>query len=130
MPVSMTDIRILLDNNVPAPLGRLLAPHETVHASALGWHTMSNDNLIRAARAGGFTVMVTCDRNIEHQQNLSGQSLSFVVLTNTHWPTIRDNAGVILTTIEAVGPGGYEVVDLPRPPLRRRAYFGPPAPGE
>jgi hypothetical protein len=70
--------------------------------------------------------MVTCDRNIEHQQNLSRQPLALVVLTTTHWPTIRDNATLILTTVDAIGPGGYGLVGLPRPPLRRRAYPGPP----
>ena len=65
----MPNIRILMDNNVPAPLGRLLAPYEAVHASTIGWHTLSNGNLLSAAHRGGFTVMVTCDRNIEHQQN-------------------------------------------------------------
>ena len=118
----MPGIRILLDNNVPAPLGRLLAPHEAIHASALKWHTLSNGDLIRAALADGFSVMVTCDRNIEHQQNLSGHPLAFVVMTTTHWPTVRSYAPRILAAIESATLGSYAVVQLPRPPLIRRPF--------
>lgn len=118
MPVS----RILLDNNVPIHLCRLLRPHEAVHAATLGWAILSNGELIRAARQYGFDVMITADQNIEHQQNLTGDPLAFVVLTTTHWPTIRENASLILAQLNQIAAGSFMRVDLPRPQLRRRPH--------
>jgi len=118
----MPNIRLLLDNNVPIHLIPLLPPHEAVHASTMGRAGLSNGDLIRATQEAGFAMMVTCDRSIEHQQNLSARSLAFIVLTTTHWPTIRDNLSLIVGTVDQLGPGGYVVVTLPRPARRRRPY--------
>jgi hypothetical protein len=34
--------------------------------------TTENGALIRAAETVGFAILITCDRNIRHQQNLAG----------------------------------------------------------
>jgi hypothetical protein len=120
--------RILLDNNVPRHLIPLLRPREATHAAAIGWATLGNGELIGAAHADGFAVMITCDQNIEHQQNLSGQPLAFVVLTTTHWATIRDNIGDVLAAVEAATPGSFAIVSLPKPARRRPDREGPERP--
>ena len=83
---------------------------------------LSNGELIRAARQYGFDAMITADQNIEHQQNLTGEPLPFVVLTTTHWPTIRENAYLIMAELNQIEAGTFTRVDLPRPPLRRRPH--------
>ena len=114
--------RILLDNNVPIHVILLLRPHEATHASTIGWAALINGDLIRAARDGGYTAIVTCDRNIRYQQNLTAETLAFIVLTTTHWPTLRDNMPRITTAVARIAPGGYDIVTLPRPPRVRRPY--------
>ena len=118
----MPTIRILLDNNVSQHLARLLSPHEAIHAAFLGWAALGNGELIRAAQESCFTALITCDQNMQHQQNLAGQRLAFIVLTTTHWPTIRDNVAELLAAVDSVGPGGYVTINLPKPPRRRRRY--------
>lgn len=118
MPIT----RLLLDNNVSRHLVRLLRPHEAIHAATLGWAALSNGDLIRAAQAEGFSVIITCDQNIQHQQSLKGRPLAFVVLTTTHWPTILDNIAALLAAVEAATPGSFATVTLPTPPRRRRPY--------
>jgi predicted nuclease of predicted toxin-antitoxin system len=122
----MPNIRILLDNNVPIRVIPLLRPHEVVHASAVGWAAITNGDLIRAAQQAGYAALITCDQNIQHQQRLEGQTLAFIVLTTTHWPTIRDNLVLLTDAIGKIDPGGYVTVTLPRPPRVRRPY---PPPG-
>ena len=112
MPTS----RILLDNNVPVHLIPSIRPLEAVHASTLGGATLSSGQLIRAAQEAGFSVMIRCDQSIEHQQNLSEQPLTFVVLLTTHWPTIRDKIAAVLHAIETATPGSYVTVTFPKPP--------------
>ena len=118
----MPFIRILLDNNVSRHLARFLHPHEAIHATDLGWAELSNGDLLRAAQAEGFAVIITCDQNIQHQQNLSEQPLAFIVLTTTHWPTIRANVGLIRDVVDSIPQGKFTHIALPRPPLRRRPY--------
>jgi hypothetical protein len=117
--------RILLDNNVSIHLIPLLRPHEAVHASSVGWAALHNGHLIRATREAGFAAILTCDRNIRHQQNMAGESLAFIVLTTTHWPTIRNNVSLVAGAAERIAPVSYEVVHIPRPPRRRRPYNPP-----
>ena len=41
---------------------------------------MKNDALLREAEAAGFSVLVTGDQNLEHQQNFTKLKLGVVVL--------------------------------------------------
>jgi hypothetical protein len=121
MPIN----RILLDNNVPIHLAPLLRPREVVHASTVGWATLINGELIKAALAHGFEAMITGDQNIEHQQNLAALPLALIVLTTTHWPTLRENIAMVLHAADTTEPGGYDMIAIPRPPRRRRPYPPP-----
>jgi hypothetical protein len=39
----------------------------------MGWNLLENGDLLNASEAAGFEVMVTCDRNLRYQQNLSAR---------------------------------------------------------
>ena len=79
------------------------------------------------SQSAGFEVMITCDQNIRYQQNLAGRRLALVVLTTNHWDTIRANSGGILPAIEQATAGSFVIVEMPKPPRRRRRQ---PLPGE
>lgn len=83
-------MRVLLDNNVNRRLSRLIKGHEVIHAREMGWAELRNGDLIAAAEADGFDVMITADKQMRHQQNLSGRKLSIVVLNSLFmtWPQI------------------------------------------
>lgn len=81
-------MRVLFDNNVPAPLRHCLKEHEVQTARELGWQELKNGELLREAEGRGFEVMLTGDKNLSYQQNLEGRRLSIVVL-----PTIRQSIG-------------------------------------
>jgi hypothetical protein len=122
MPGGTPRIRILLDQNAPLGLRRLLSGHDVVTAARLGWSTIQNGDLIRAAEEAGFAVLITCDRNIRHQQNLAGRQLELIELTTNQWATIRDNIADVLAVVETATPGSYATVRFPKPPRRRRPY--------
>ncbi len=88
---------------------------------------MSNGRLLAAAEGAGIDLMVTCDRNLSHQQNLSGRKLALVVLSNPAWPVVRENLPAVVEAVNRAGEGGYEEVAFPRRPLARRRWT-PPAP--
>ena len=73
-------MRILFDNNVPLYLTREFPAHDVRTAFRQGWAALSNGNLLSAAEAAGFDVLVTLDRNFEHQQNLASKTLWVAIL--------------------------------------------------
>ena len=113
-------MRILLDENAPAGLKSLLPGHEVSTVPEMGWAAISNGRLLDSAERAGFHVLVTADSNIRAQQRMTGRRISMVVINTTHWMTVRDNASLILAACDRAADGSYFVVELPKPPLRRR----------
>lgn len=71
---------MLLDEDVPRPLRRDLVGHDVSTVVEMGWSGIKNGVLLRLAAATGFEVFLTCDRNIQHQQNVPTLGLALVVL--------------------------------------------------
>ncbi len=111
--------RILLDQNAPLGLRRHLTRYEIVPARSMGWAELENGTLISAAQQAGFAIMITCDRNIRYQQNLSGRRIALIELTTGAWPVLRNHLDLVVEAIEAATPGSYTTVSIPRPTLRR-----------
>ncbi|MBP6703958.1 MAG: hypothetical protein KA385_10650 [Vicinamibacteria bacterium] len=106
-------MRILFDNGVPRPVASALQAHVVEEARARGWDSLANGELLTAAEAAGFEVMVTTDRNLASQQNLSGRRIALVVLTTPAWPSIRPRLSAIASAVDAATPGTYVEVDVP-----------------
>ena len=72
-------MRLLLDECVPKRLTRELLGHEARTIQDLGWAGIKNGALLTLAN-GQFDALLTVDQGIEYQQNLSGLSISVVVM--------------------------------------------------
>jgi len=76
-------MRILLDENDPRKLKhRFGDDHDVRTVQEHGWSGIQNGALLHAAEKE-FDVFITLDRNLEYQQDLSGRSLSIVVIRST-----------------------------------------------
>lgn len=73
-------MRLLLDESLPRKLGRELSPHAVRTVAQMGWAGITNGALLRKAAAEGFDALLTADRNLEYQQNLSSISIAVVIL--------------------------------------------------
>jgi len=104
---------ILFDNGTPAPLRYALKGHVVVEASERGWDRFLNGELIAAAEAAGFDVLLTTDKNSRYQQNLEGRKIAFVVLGNQQWPTLRRHVEKVVAAVNAATPGSYTEVHIP-----------------
>ena len=81
---------ILFDHGTPAGLARALSPNTVVSAQARGWDRLTNGALLTAAEAAAFDLLVTADRRIRYQRNLSGRKIAVVMLAgSTKWSRIR-----------------------------------------
>ena len=71
-------MRILFDQGTPAPLMAFLSVHIVETMRARGWDTLANGELL-----------ITTDKNLRYQQNLTGRVLAIVVLGTPQWPVVR-----------------------------------------
>jgi len=99
-------MRVLLDENLDVQLKPLFDPEfQVVTVRERRWHGVKNGALLRDAEAE-FDVLVTMDKKLRHQQNLSGIRLGIVVIR------ARSNA---FRDVEGVMPRVNEVIRRIRP---------------
>jgi len=114
-------LRILFDKNVPIGVRRFLSGHDVRTFVEMQWHPQcENGELLKAAEAEGFNVLVTSDQNIRQQQNLTGRKLALVVLGSNIWPIVRDHGSTITAKVEAATAGSYDFIEMPLPPKPRK----------
>lgn len=104
---------VLFDQSTPAPLRHALEPHVVVEAIEHGWERLDNGALLDAAEAAAFEVLVTADKNMRYQQNLTGRKISIIVLGNAQWPVLRRYVDVVVAALNAATPGSYTEVEIP-----------------
>jgi hypothetical protein len=104
---------ILFDNGTPAPLRHALKGHVVVEAMERGWDRLVNGELITAAEAAGFDLLLTTDKNMRYQQNLTGRKIAFVIIGNQQWPILRLYTERVVAAINAAKPGSFTEVEIP-----------------
>jgi len=106
-------MKILFDNGTPKPIARCLTGHEVTFARRIGWHEMENGELIEQAEQAGYEVLLSTDKNIRYQQNLSGRRIALAILGNPQWPAVRLHLDRIVAAVNGATPGTYTEVDIP-----------------
>lgn len=107
-------MKVLLDHNINPRFTRLLPGHQTVHAFRLGWSELVNGELMKRAEAEGFEVMITADKNLQYQQNLSNRMLAIIVLDTKRisWPHIEPLAPQVNQVLVGILPGSFHVISM------------------
>ena len=106
-------MRVLFDNGVPRGLASFLTTHTVEEARQRGWEELANGELIDAAERAGFDVMVTTDKNIRYQQNLTERKIAIVVLERSKWPLVKLVAKSIADTVDSAQAASYVEVPVP-----------------
>ena len=83
-----------------------------MRADELGWQGLENGALLDAAEQAGFDLLLTCDQNVQYQQNFKSRKLALVILSSNHWPTLRQIAARIATAVDFVQTGQIVKVDV------------------
>lgn len=73
-------MKILLDECVTKKAKRLLDGFEVYTVPEMGFSGLKNGKLLTEAEAAGFDVLLTIDKNMDYQQNISKYALTIVVL--------------------------------------------------
>jgi hypothetical protein len=106
-------VRVLFDQGTPVPLRKYLSAHQVVTAFEQGWSTLRNGELLWAAEAGGFEVLLTTDKNLRYQQNLTNRAIAIVVLGKARWPRIKTVIARVAAAVDAATPGSYSEGEIP-----------------
>jgi hypothetical protein len=106
-------MRVLFDNGTPKPIARSLSGHTVTFAREVGWHQLENGRLIQQAEEAGYEVLLSTDKNIRYQQNLSRRKIALVVLGRPQWPQVRLYLDRIADAVNAATPGSYTEVEIP-----------------
>jgi hypothetical protein len=102
-------VKIILDENLPKGLARLLAPRRVTTVQEEGYAGYKNGRLI-AELEGVFDIFITADKNLRYQQNLSGRHLAIIELPTNRWPLLRLLQMQIEKEIGLAQPGDYLIV--------------------
>jgi predicted nuclease of predicted toxin-antitoxin system len=106
-------MRILFDQSTPVPLRAYLTQHLVSTASQLGWSALKNGDLLTAAEEAGFDVLLTTDRNMRYQQNLTGRKIAVVILSSQQCPQLRPYAPRVVEVLDSASPGSYLEIEIP-----------------
>ena len=104
---------VLFDNSTPRGIARSLENHTVKETRDQGWDTLRNGDLLNAAEAAGFDVLLTTDKNIRYQQNLDNRRIAIVVLGKGRWKLIKPLLAQIVAAVNVATPGSYTEVDIP-----------------
>ena len=100
-------MRVLLDEQLPRHLAREIGGHNVSTVQQRGWAGLKNGELLRVAADASFEVLVTADRNLQFQQNLS-QSRRGIILLIAPSNALEDILPLVpnlLATILKASPG-------------------------
>jgi hypothetical protein len=102
-----------VDECVPVKLVRLLTGHTFTTALQKGWGSFKNGRLLALAEAE-FDLFLTCDRNLQYQQNLKDRKIGILLLSTNHWPTLKHRASLVQNSLDRIKPGEFAPVEIPR----------------
>jgi hypothetical protein len=100
-------VLILFDQGTPLPIRSYLRGHSVRTAAQQGWNRLGNGELLTAAEQAGFDLLLTTDKNIRFQQNLSARRIAIVILGQQQWPQLRSSIQRVVEAINAATPGSY-----------------------
>ena len=78
----------------------------------MGWSTLENGDLLKAAESA-FEILITTDRRLRYQQNLTGRRLAILVLPTTSWPRIQGHIGEVVAAVNDMRPGEFRELVFP-----------------
>ena len=80
------------------------------HRPGQGW---VRGELLNAAEAAGFELLVTTDKNMRYRQNLTGRKIAIVVIGNAQWLVLRRYVERVVAAADTAAPGSFAEVEIP-----------------
>ena len=98
--------KVLLDENLPQPLRERLLEFEVFTVGYMEWSGIQNGELVSLID-GDFDVLVTGDKNLRYQQNLSDRRVAIVEVPFTRLDQLLTVLPSIIRAIRESAEGSY-----------------------
>ena len=72
-------MKVLLDECVPRKLKNSLMDHDCQTVPDAGFAGKKNGDLLSLAEHSGFEVLLTMDKGVQYEQNLSGRRIAIII---------------------------------------------------
>ena len=102
-------MRILLDEGVPDIIQERLTQFSITTVQELQWRGIKNGALLDLM-AGRFEIIITTDKNLPFQQNLTRRGLAAIILPSNRIRILKGIMTEIASAIDTIHPG--EAVEL------------------
>lgn len=74
---------------------------------------LANGALLAMAEQAGFDALITTDKSIRYQQNLTGRKLALIVISTNDWTRIRTSKTAVLEAVSKIRAGAFVEVTIP-----------------
>jgi hypothetical protein len=101
-------VKVLLDEQLPHSLRD---HHDTKPVAYAGMAGLKKGALLTAAEEAGFDVLVTGDKTLHYEQELSDRKIAVVSLSAVEWPVIGPHIAKIIAVIDQAKPSSFLAVD-------------------
>jgi len=103
-------MKVLLDECVTRYLKRDFAGHTVLTVEEAGFKGLKNGRLLQAA-SGSYDVLVTVDRSLQHQQNMTSFPIAVVLeAQRATYPVLKLLMPKVLHALENISAGQVIVV--------------------
>jgi len=102
-------VRILIDESLPRYLKQVLVEHSAFTVQEMGWAGIRNSELLAKANSN-FDVLLTADKNLRYQQNLSGLALAIIVFPSNRLSVVKTLVPQVKEVLSVIRQG--EIVEL------------------
>jgi len=102
-------VRILIDESLPRYLKKVLVEHAVFTVQEMGWAGIRNSELLAKAESN-FDVLLTADKNLRYQQNLSGLALAIIVFPSNRLSVVKTLAPQVKDALSVIRQG--EIIEL------------------
>jgi len=99
-------MKIILDENLPKYLKKLLKEYTVTTVQEEGWSGIKNGELIKRITQN-FDVLITADKNLRYQQNLRNSKIVIIQLYTNRLPFIKQIADQILCALKDIKAQQY-----------------------
>jgi hypothetical protein len=102
----------VVDEVVPIDFTTLFR-NEDVHVAGFPeeWKSVPDGGIIRVAIAADYDWLITCDKQMPYQQNLSGKSLAVTVLPTPQILKLEQIRPALLDALRKPTPGCFVILD-------------------
>jgi hypothetical protein len=98
-------VKVLLDEMLPAGVAGLLPDHEVTTVQRAGFKGLKNGVLLRRAAAAGYGVLLTADRGLPEQQNMTATGIAVVLVRGSRMVEVAGQTAAIQAAVASARPG-------------------------